>query len=174
MKMNDESVPINVARPYFEAQTISLSLSKALKLKSRLAGRLSKTTETIKLYNSNTKDNETLDVVELDNVRGRLVEALVILKTEIFKANAGIYSKIIELGEKKSEIDFLNSLNTRSGTQPYGSVNIVYVAAITMADVQRRVKLLEKEIDAIQDDVDVYNAAPNRIRVSGSILELAS
>lgn len=120
-------------------ETANLSLAKALKLKNRLAGRLSKTTETIKIYNSNLKDAETLDVLALDKVRAELVEALVNLKSEIFKANAGIYNKIIQLGEKKSEIEFLNSLNTRSGAQPnYGSPSIVYVAAITLTDVQVR------------------------------------
>lgn len=154
---------------------VNISLSKALKLKNRLAGRLSKTTSTIQTYNSQYQGRADVDVFSLDKLRGELVQSLIALKTEIFRANSGIHKLIVELGEKKSEIEFLNSLNTRDGAEPsYNNQNIVYVAAITKAVVDKRVKQLEKEIDAVQDEIDVYNAQPNRVNVTPRLIELAS
>jgi predicted nucleic acid-binding Zn-ribbon protein len=154
-----------------------LSLSKALKLKNRLAGRLAKTNLTIAQYNCTVDGRkDEVNIKELDTQRTALVAALVDLKTSIYEANKGIYRNIILIGEKKGEIEFLSGLNTKHGTEPHGyqSQQVTYVSVIQKTDVDKRVKQLEKEIDALQDKIDEYNAQPERIRVSESILDLAS
>jgi hypothetical protein len=105
-----------------------------------------------------------------------LTAALVELKTAIYEANKGIYKQIILIGEKKSEVDFLNGLNTRHGIEPHGyqGNNVTYVAVIQKVDVDKRVKQIEKEIDDLQDQIDKYNAESERVRVESSILDLAS
>ena len=155
---------------------VGLSLSKALKVKSRLAGRLSKVTSTIGVYNSAVEGRALeVNVNELDMQRGELVKAMVELKTAISLANNGIINPLNQLSEKKGEIDFLNTLNTRHGSEPnYQGGNINYIAVIKKQDVDKRVKLLEKEVDDLQDFIDKYNAEPERIRVDSRILELAS
>lgn len=154
---------------------VGISLAKALKLKNRLAGRLAKTTSTMLQYNSVLEGHKEVDVLDLDKQRAELSESLVDLKTAIYEANKGIYRFINQMSEKKSEIDFLNSLQTRNGVEPgYGENTHIYVAAIKKVDVDKRVKLLEKEIDDLQDQIDRYNAEAGRIRIDAHILELAS
>jgi hypothetical protein len=159
-------------------RTVAISLSKAMKVKNRLAGRLSKVQQNITAYNSVLEGRRgEVDVVALDKMRGELVEALIILKTAITDASRGIQRTIYEVAEKKSEIEFLNSLNTRNGTEPAYGLNAqpqVYVAAIQMKDVGERVKRLESEIDTLQDRIDNFNSLPERIQVDARVLELAS
>ena len=158
------------------AKTTAISLSKALKVKNRLAGRVAEVTSTIQTYNSAVKGRSTeVDVAQLDKDRRQLVDALVSLKAAIHENNRGIYHFLAELEEKKSEIEFLRVLNTRHGTEPgYQGQAIEYVAVIKKTDVDKRVKQLEREIDALQDKVDAYNASSDRLSVDVCILELAS
>jgi len=160
------------------ARTISISLSKAMKVKNRLAGRLSKTQTAIQTYNSVLEGRrEDVDVAALDKMRAELVESLISLKTAITEGSRGIQRTIYEIAEKKSEVEFLNGINTRNGTEPAYGLHAqpqVYVATIQMKDVGERVKRLEAEIDSLQDRIDNYNSVPERIQVDARVLELAS
>lgn len=153
-----------------------ISLSKALKVKNRLAGRLAATTSTISVYNSVVRGRHgEVQVAELDKYRAELVNALVDLKTAIMEGNTGVYRLLNVLEEKKSEVAYLQGLNTRHGTEPgYQGQTIEYVAVISKSDVDKRVKQLEKEIDELQDKIDAYNADGERLSIDARILELAS
>lgn len=156
---------------------VSLSLSKAMKVKNRLAGRLSKYQSSIQAYNSVLEGRKgEVDVAALDKLRAEVVEALISLKTAITDGSRGLQETIYRLAEKKSEIEFLNSVNTRHGSElVYGHTTPqVYVATIQMKEVGERVKKLESEIDELQDRIDAYNAHPERITVDARVLELAS
>jgi len=156
---------------------VGLSLSKALKVKNRLAGRLAKINATVQTYNCTVDGRRgEVDVAVLDKQRADLSAALVDLKTSIYEANKGIYRSIILIGEKKGDIDFLSGLNTKHGTEPHGyqGTNVTYVSVIQKQEVDKRVKQLEKEIDDLQDSIDKYNAEPERIRIDAAVLELAS
>lgn len=153
------------------------SLSKALKIKNRLAGRLAKVNLSIAQYNCTVEGRKgEVDVRALDNERTALVAALVNLKTSIYEANKGIYNNILLIGEKKGEIEFLNGLNTKHGSEPHGyqGTTVNYISVIQKVEVDKRVKQLEKEIDDLQDQIDKYNAESERVRVSESVMELAS
>lgn len=156
-------------------EEVKMSLAKALKVKNRLAGRLAKAAVTVTTYNSVMEGRKgEVEVLVWDRLRQELSLALIELKTAIYAANAGIYRALNELEEKKGEVAFLNGLNTRHGSEPgYEGQTYVYVAAIQKQDVDKRVKQLEKEIDDLQDQLDKYNAEPNRIRVSAKVLELS-
>ncbi len=155
-------------------ETAGLSLSKALKVKNRLAGRLAKATLTVATYNSTLEGRkDEVDVLDWEKQRKELSDALIDLKTAIYEANKGIYRTLNELAEKKSEVAFLSGLNTRDGSEPaYEGVSYVYVAVIKKQEVDKRVRQLEKEIDDLQDKIDSYNAEPNRIRISAKVLGL--
>lgn len=157
-------------------KTTAISLAKALKIKNRLAGRLAKVTQTITAYNSIVDGRlKEANVGEAVKERAQLVDALIKLKTAIYEGNRGIYQHIISIVEKKGEVQFLSTLNTRNGKEPgYQGQDIVYVATLTKSEVDSRVKALEKEIDDLQDSIDKYNAQPERIKVDPTILELAS
>jgi hypothetical protein len=156
--------------------TVAFSLSKALKIKSRLAGRFASLSATISIYNSMEEGRQgEVDILALDKQKQEMAVALIQLKTAIYEANRGIYLTLNELSEKKSEVSFLSTLNTRHGAeQGYNSEKTVYVAAISKQEVDRRVKKLEKEIDDLQDVVDKYNAETERVRLSAKVLELVS
>lgn len=157
-------------------KTSAISLAKALKVKNRLAGRLAKVTSNIAAYNSMVQGRTTeANVADAVNERELLVKALINLKTAIYEGNRGIYRQIISIVEKKGEVQFLNALNTRNGSEPgYQGQDIVYVATLKKAEVDKRIKKLEKEIDDLQDEIDKYNAEPDRIKVEAAILRLAS
>ncbi len=157
---------------------VSMSLSKAMKVKNRLAGRLGKVQANIHAYNSVLEGRRgEVDVTALDKQRAEIVEALICLKTAITEGSRGLQETIYRLAEKKSEVEYLNSLNTRHGTEPAYGLNAqpqVYIATIQMKDVADRVKKLETEIDELQDRIDGYNSVPERITVDARVLELAS
>ena len=155
---------------------VGLSLSKALKVKNRLAGRLAKVNTTIVSYNCTVDGRRgEVDVLELDKQRSALSVALVDLKTAIYEANKGIYRAINQLSEKKGDIGFLSGLDTKHGSEPsYQGTIVTYISVIQKQEVDKRVKQLEKEIDDLQDQIDKYNAEPERIRIDAAILELAS
>ena len=159
------------------SKQVSLSLSKAMKVKNRLAGRLGKYQSSIQAYNSVLEGHRrAVDVTALDRTRAEIVEALIGLKTAITDGSRGLQETIYRLAEKKSEVEFLNGLNTRNGSElVYGhTAPQVYVATIQMKEVGERVKKLESEIDELQDRIDAYNAHPERITVDARVLELAS
>jgi hypothetical protein len=158
--------------------TVTISLSKAMKVKNRLAGRLAKVQQNIGVYNSVLEGRVgEVDIRTLDKYRADLVRALVYLKTMITAGSQGIQQSIYELAEKKSEVEFLNGLNTRHGTEPAYGLNAapqVWVATIQMNEVAERVKKLENEIDNLQDEIDNYNSVSNRLTFDSYVLELAS
>ena len=163
---------------YESTKQVRLSLSKAMKVKNRLAGRLGKYQVNIQAYNSVLEGRKgEVDVTALDKTRAEIVEALISLKTAITDGSRGLQETIYRLAEKKSEIEFLNGLNTRNGSEPAYGLNAtpqIYVASIQMKEVAERVKKLEAEIDEFQDRIDSYNAHPERITVDARVLELAS
>jgi hypothetical protein len=154
-----------------------ITLAKALKVKNRLTGRLSKIQGDIQTYNSVPEGQAgQVDVPALVKVRDRLVAALVALKTAINEANRETQRDIYDLAEKKATVQFLAGISTRHGPQPavYPSTTEVnYVAALKKSDVDAQVAGLEGEIDQLQDKLDHFNNA-HKITVDGRILELAS
>ena len=154
----------------------TITLAKTLKLKNRLAGRLSKVQTDIELYNSTLKDNEkTVDVPALVQLRRQLVDSLIELKHKLFEANVGIQRKLITLGELKAELVWMQGLNTRNGVErhSYQNTAVEYFAVIKKADVDSRSKEIEALIDTLQDEIDNYNYT-KKIELPDVILNLGS
>lgn len=156
----------------------TMSLSKALKVKARLGGRMSKLQLDIMEYNSTLEGmRDEVDVAALDLQRSKVVEALIGLKTAINKASVDIMQTIYTITERKAEIEHLRSLSTKHGIEPAHGLATQpskYVAIIQKKDVNDRIKRLESEIDTLQDEIDNYNSAKNRVDVQESWIELAS
>lgn len=156
----------------------ALTLSKALSVKNRLAGRLSQARSNIELYNSVLagQAEETaaaIDVrAEYERYRA-LQEGLVAVKAGLQRANAAVYDVILRLGEKKAEVQMLAGLNTKHGAEPgYNGVEFRYIAALTKPEVLATIRGLEAEIDALQDQLNAYNATTT-IELPKSVLDLA-
>jgi len=161
------------------AETETLTLAKALSVKNRLAGRLAQASANIQTYNSvlaGQREGDgtgTVDVrAEFDRML-KLQDALVAVKAAIQRANIEIYAEILRLGEIKSLIQMLNTLNTRDGVEPgFGGVEYHYVAELRKPEILDLIRAREAEIDAIQDRINQYNAA-TRIELRSEVLDLA-
>ena len=159
-------------------ESTKINLAKALKLKGRLAGRLVAAQGKVIKYNSMPEGRtDEVNVRELDKEQLQLIDAIVSLRTAIYKANLGIYREIEEVKQKKLQLQFIQSMSTRNGTEPNlygGDASTTYVAVIQQAEVGKRVKELERDVDALQDKIDTYNAVPERVEIENTILTLAS
>jgi uncharacterized protein YlxW (UPF0749 family) len=155
---------------------VAISLSKALKLKNRLAGRLSHVQELVTQHNTVLKEQVgQLDVPALIKEREEIMYQLVALKTAIMRGNSGIQDAIILKGELASTKEWLSGLNTTDGKLRHGYQNtdMEYVATIKKADVEKESRKLEKQIDDLQDKIDEYNAT-KKIEIDQRALDLAS
>jgi hypothetical protein len=153
-----------------------ISLAKALKLKNRLAGRLSQVVGDIQAYNSVLEEQVgKVDVKALLENRNAISLALVELKIGLYKANVGIQRELYTLAEKKGEIDFYRMLNTRDGSERHGyqNTNVTYKATVLKAEVDAKIKALETEVDSLQDQIDSYNHS-TKFAIAQAILDLAS
>ena len=142
-----------------------ITLARALKLKNRLAGQLSKLGGRAVAHNSNVvgakNPYNSLDVFrEYEDVQAKLVE----VKTSIQLANASIVRKIIEIGEARSQISLLQGINVTEGSVLQNNylndkeVVREYVAAIGAEKRDTMIAELELDIDNLQDDIDSHNA----------------
>jgi hypothetical protein len=142
-----------------------ITLARALKLKNRLAGQLSKLGGRAVAHNSNVKGavnpyNSVEVFEEYEEVQAKLVE----VKTSIQLANASIVRKIIEIGETRSQISLLQGINVTEGPvhqTNYGNDTETvreYEAAIGAAQRDVMIAALELDIDNLQDDIDSHNA----------------
>ena len=141
------------------AETATLTLAKALKLKNRMAGRIARLDEDLKNYNSVLAGSDRPDVARIYEERRALVAMLVELKTAINAANHSVQRVIYELGEFKSLTAILSGLNVKHGTvvEGYSGTQAQYVAGFKKWDVDRMVRQLETEIDRRQDQLDEFN-----------------
>lgn len=141
------------------AEEATLTLAKALKLKNRLAGRLAKVDSDLENYNSVLAGSDQPDIRAIYEGRRALVAQLIELKVAINAANQPIQRTIFRLGELKSEIALLGKLSTKHGTvvEGYAGVQTQYVAHFRKADVDRRVRELEVEVDRLQEELDAFN-----------------
>jgi hypothetical protein len=140
---------------------LNITLAKALKLKNRLAGRITKLTQTVQTYNSTQEKAEQIDVRAAYAERLDLVHRLSDLKLAVARANVAIQGDIFTLAELKAEVTLLAALNTKHGTVFEGyptSAQVTYVAQFRKADVDTMTADLEARIDALQDRLDKFNA----------------
>ena len=85
------------------------------------------------------------------------------LKTAIHEASAPIRSKIFEIGELKSFISYFNRISTQEGVvkeRGYGAgvSEDIYVVDFTELEKVEIVKSLQDQIEAIQEELDNFNA----------------
>jgi len=139
-----------------------MKLYKALKTRKSLVGEITKLKEQIKQKNSHlvgSKNAEKFDVKMAYNELYNKTNDLVGLKYAINEANREIQAKIYMLGEYKALISFLNELNVSEGTQAVGYTDVVREYAVHIDEENRNemVKDFQRRVDAIQEEIDVFN-----------------
>ena len=137
-----------------------VSIARALKEKSRIAGRIHTLTDVINHENSLAEGStRSVDLRETFAQVKTLTEQLIGIKAAIAKGNQGAIDKIVELGEVKSIIGFLNRLDTSEALQESYSKHVKLEAAIRKADVLIEVDAYQRRANAIQDELDDFNAS---------------
>lgn len=157
-------------------ETAKISLAKALKVKNRLAGRLAKANQNIQAHNAVLLENKNkVNVEKLLADRQAIVQSLVELKTALYLANQKIQHQLYWLGEKKSEIEFLNGVHVRDGKErhSYQNTEVEYVSFLKQEQIDSQIKRLEAEIDTLQEEVDTYNHT-TKIEIRQQVLDLSS
>ena len=156
-----------------------MKLSKALKIKNRLAGEVTRLKGIIQTHNSREGVQEAVYQVEAAYAGLKeVVSKLILVKTEIACANAGKvcsseeeyrktpYWNIFEMAELKGIIDTLRSTSAKSGQFSEGgrfnlsetTRMVVYVATFKQVDLDHMVQNAEKRIDECQNALDAHNA----------------
>lgn len=139
-----------------------MTIKQALKEKNRLIKAIEDEFKKIHAYNSidesNTRPYST--VTSLENIIV-LEDALIDIKTQIHRANMGVYDKIFRLSELKSLAKKLNQIDCSEGkvVDRYSRAEaVVKTAEITVIDRDTRVKMIEEEIELLQEELDTHNA----------------
>ena len=158
-------------------ETIKVALGKALQIKKRLVGRLARVEADIYQYNSTLAEQSgtTVDVRKQLEMRTAIKEAILEVKSALYKANNDIQSKLTEFSEKKGDIDFYKAINTTDGKLRHGYQNteIVYTAVVKKEEADAAIKRLESEMDTLQDEINVFNYS-TKVELPKSVLNLAS
>ena len=149
---------------------MKMTISRALKEKNRIAGRISKLQKQVE-ENNRYDSNKTPDfdscvlLEELQTEWAHLID----LKTKIAKANVGIADKLIQLTEAKAELTFWNNFHCAGqASESYDKNEYIsgqYVtkkgvmhSSITSKQVIEHRERVQKLIENLQDDVDDFNS----------------
>jgi len=142
----------------------NMNIAKALKVKNRLIGEVTKLQEIVRRENSRRNDNTSkVDVAamlcQLDDTREKLIQ----LKAAIAIASAAISEKLVRLSEKKTYVNWIDSLPTRDGKEKV-ALGTKEVETYEWKAYYNRQALDElvigerKAIEKLQDEVDEFNA----------------
>lgn len=143
-----------------------MNISKALKLKNRLAGDVSKLQDIARRENSRRSDN--LSQIDVDNVFGSLKktsETLALLKASISRASAPIAIKLAFLSELKNYVNWISGLPTREGEEKvsYGHSSEVEVfkwtAYLNRQALDLEIANIQTKINNLQDEIDDFNSS---------------
>jgi hypothetical protein len=139
-----------------------MNIKQALKKKNKLVGQIQEEFNKASQYNVVDEGNpRPYSAVEAIGKWMQLTNDLIVLKTQIHKANLPVYDKIFELSELKNQVKHLKHLNCVSGKVSGGRWGegepVVKHAEINIVEKDQMVKNLEARIESIQDELDQWN-----------------
>jgi len=140
-----------------------MNLAKALKLKNKKLSEYNKTVQKMRAYNSYDVDSKKVyNSKELMAQAEAQLNDYVALKSAIHSTSEPIRAKIFRLGELKSFLTNISSMSTTEGIVKSNSYNststFTYAVDVTEEEKEAKVKLIQDEIEAIQDEIDAFNA----------------
>ncbi len=141
---------------------MKVNLAKALKMRSRLAGKLKQNFGILNRENSAIAGSQrSYDLRAVYEECLELHSQLVALKEVIAKANAPIAKKLAEMDEIKSMIAYLRNVNAAVGyvkENSYSAEVICMDAVVGYAELTAEADRLQKRAEELQDEIDVFNA----------------
>ena len=148
---------------------MTMTISKALKEKNRIAGRISKLQIQVVKYNRYKKDSTVeFSTKELFKNLQEEWAYLIDIKSKITKANVGISDKLVQLTEAKAELSFWSGFSNVGPVEEtvqeskyigdrYVTVDTVNVSEFTTKDVETNINRVQKIIEDLQDEIDGFN-----------------
>lgn len=140
---------------------MEVSLAKALKIKNRLAGKVSTLRNNIVKFNSQTVPplvdiDLTETWKELDVASKNLVEC----KSAISRKTSEIADKLVYLQELKGFIGWIASIPIKNGEElQYGvQTPIVWKSHKSYNEIESLKNASQELIDKLQDEIDEFNA----------------
>jgi hypothetical protein len=139
-----------------------MNIKQALKKKNKLVGMITEEFYKASQYNVVDEGNpRPYSATESIGNWMKLTNDLIVLKTQIHKANLPVYDKIFELSELKSQVKLLKGLNCSSGKVAGGRWGegepVIKHAEINIVEKDKMIKELESRIEKIQDELDQWN-----------------
>ncbi len=139
-----------------------MNIKQALKKKNKLVGMITEEFYKASQYNVVDEGNpRPYSATEAIGNWMKLTNDLIVLKTQIHKANLPVYDKIFELSELKSQVKLLKGLNCSSGKVAGGRWGegepVIKHAEINIVEKDKMIKELESRIEKIQDELDQWN-----------------
>jgi hypothetical protein len=143
-----------------------MKLSKALKLKNKLAGEVKSKQSLVEEENVQINDNESpFSTPDLDAESVEVQNKLIDIKVKIAIANVPVYPIIYKLAELKNRVAYLKDLNTKEGTffesrflSADSARETKYVPQISKERVKELIKEAEEKIEQLQDALDDFNS----------------
>lgn len=140
-----------------------MNIKRALKEKNKFVAKISEERLKVQAFNSIEVGAErAYDPKAAMDEWVSSIDKLVELKTKIHKANSKVYDKIFMLAELKSFVKQLRSIDCSSGKQAANRYSqekdIVKEAAISLVERDNLIKKYEEKIEALQEELDAYNA----------------
>ena len=138
-----------------------MNIKQALKKKNKLVGLINEEFHKASQYNVVDEGNpRPYSATEAIGKWMQLTNDLIVLKTQIHKANLPVYDKIFEMAELKNQVKHLKSLNCVSGiihSRWDTEKPVVKHAEINVVEKDSMVKNLEARIEVLQDELDKWN-----------------
>lgn len=140
-----------------------MNLTKALKTKKKLVKQVDEAYSRFIAFNSHEASMSTpYSAEEAFNAWLDLTNQLIGLKTRIQLANGPIAEKIFRLGELKNLASKMRSLDVREGKHRDRYSNdgeyVEYTAFMNLVTKDKQVKAWEAEIEALQEEIEAFNA----------------
>ena len=154
---------------------MKMSIARALKDRKRIIGEMNTlwtrvlknntVQRTIKL-GDDKPSKEELATLRKQNPKAlmeawkKLQQRLIALKVAMHVANTGVAEKLARLSELKSELKEIGNMTAGNDSCEYCNADFVRIYDVVLDDNWRTMTMdeLRKAINALQDDIDEYNA----------------
>lgn len=142
---------------------MNMSVARALTEKARLTQKIQEARNVVSRWNAvELGTRRPLSVTEALQELSVLGENLLRVKTALNAANVGIARQLAELMYVRGEIAFYEGLDTSEERRTLNNdgeeIKTTNDLALNFIDVRTKVKELKVRLDALQDEVDEYNA----------------
>jgi hypothetical protein len=134
-----------------------MNLKQALKEKNRLKGKLNVFRDKLRKHNVAVEEERAYDPNVLLESLFKTTEDIVLLKSRIHRANSERCDLIYRLAELKSLAKSLRYVPASAVWTSEGKVPIQKTPAINETRLDSIIEDIEKQIEAIQDELDSFN-----------------